>query len=69
LYKCHPERSFTRLYREKRSRRICGLLASATIPNRRSFDYALARFAQDDTLWERGKKRGFQALTFTLFCF
>ncbi|QHS52135.1 hypothetical protein [Edaphobacter sp. 12200R-103] len=30
-------------------RRICGLVASATIPNRRSFDFALARYAQDDT--------------------
>jgi len=29
----HPEQSFSWPYREKRSRRICGLLASATIPN------------------------------------
>jgi hypothetical protein len=28
--RCHPERSFSRLYRDKRSRRTCSLLAAAT---------------------------------------
>jgi hypothetical protein len=45
---CHPEQGFSRLYREKRRRRICGLLASASILNRRSFDCGFAS-AQDDS--------------------